>query len=231
MAKNKLGVIGVFIVCVLINAWLAWPAIGVFAPTYDEPVHLAAGYVCWKTGDYRMNGMHHPPFSEMWSALPLLFFKTTPLLPMGHPAWASQAWTPADQYGFADFFLYHNRVPVGSMIAAGRAMQWVLQCLLGALLVVVAWRLFGAMAAALVAVAWAFSPVFLAHGTQVTTDSAFAVFYFSFFAALAVAPKPWRGVLAGAALGLCFASKYFAIAALPSLAACVAWDIVVAQEK
>jgi hypothetical protein len=220
-----------FAACVAVNAWLALPSIRVFAPTYDEPVHLTAGYVYLKTGDDRLNGLHHPAFAEMWSALPLLFFKTPPLLPLGHPAWASQTWTPREQYGFSDVFLYHNRVSAQAMLAAGRAMQWVLQCFLGLLLMVTAWRLIGVRGAMLTTAAWAFSPVFLAHGTQVTTDSAFAVFYFAFFAALAIVPKPWRGVAAGVALGLCFASKYFAIALLPSLAVCALWDRLVEKKK
>jgi hypothetical protein len=222
--KNKFALSIAVAAGIGVNAWLAWPSIHVFAPSYDEPVHLTAGYVCLKTGDYRLNGLHHPPFAEMWSALPLLFFKTPPLLPLGHPAWIAQRWTPADQYGFSDVFLYHNRVPASDMIAAGRTMQWILQCGLGVLLVAVAANMMGFASALLVLLAWAFSPIFLAHGTQIATDNAFAFFYFAFFAALAAAPKRWQGVLSGVALGLGLASKFFAVAMLPSLAACVAWD-------
>jgi hypothetical protein len=217
--------------CFALNAWLARPAIRSLAPTYDEPVQLAAGYVYLKTGDYRLNGLHHPPLAEMVSAFPLLYLNPPPLVPVGHPAWVSQTWSPSQQYSFADTFLYHNRVSADAMMAAARTMQWFLQCVLGVILIWTAWRLSGAWASALVAFAWSCSPALLAHGTQVTTDLAFATFYFAFFAALATAPKPWRGVLAGVALGLCFASKYFALALLPSLAVCAAWDAWVEKKK
>ena len=107
---------------------------------------------------------------------------------------------------------------------AGRVMQWVLLCFLGLLLVVVANHIAGAPSACWVAFAWAFSPVFLAHGTLVTIDLSFAMFYFAFFAAFAFLQRPWRGICAGLALGFCLASKYFARwRFFPALVVCVAW--------
>ena len=75
-------------------------------------------------------GASHPPLAELWGALPLLFSKTPPLLPLGHSAWASQTWTPMDQYGFSDAFLYHNRVTADQLLAAGRidAMATAMPC-------------------------------------------------------------------------------------------------------
>jgi hypothetical protein len=48
--------------------------------TYDETVHLTAGYSYLITGDYRLNP-EHPPLSKMLAAIPLLFLK--PHLPVG----------------------------------------------------------------------------------------------------------------------------------------------------
>ena len=42
--------------------------------TFDEPVHLAAGYAALTKGDYRIEATH-PPFIRMWAALPLLFMR------------------------------------------------------------------------------------------------------------------------------------------------------------
>ena len=39
--------------------------------TYDEPLHLAAGYAALAQRDHRMDPSH-PPFVRMWAALPLL---------------------------------------------------------------------------------------------------------------------------------------------------------------
>src|SRR4051812_2052699 len=99
-------------------------AIRDFSPTYDEPVHLTAGYSYWKTGNYRLNGNDHPPFGEMWAAIPLLLLK--PVLPVQNPAWLRQSWNPVDQYSFSDTFLYHNRISADTLMTAGRRMQLVL---------------------------------------------------------------------------------------------------------
>lgn len=40
------------------------------SPTYDEPVHLAAGLSYWRSGDFRMNP-EHPPGLELLAALPV----------------------------------------------------------------------------------------------------------------------------------------------------------------
>src|SRR6266498_5706938 len=89
-----------FVFCAFLigaHVYLGLGSIRQFAPTYDEPVHLTAGYVYWKTGDYRFNGYHHPPLAEMWAAFPLLFLN--PTLPVQRPEWINQEWRAKDQYG------------------------------------------------------------------------------------------------------------------------------------
>ena len=41
------------------------------SPTFDEPLHLLAGYSYLKWGDYRVNP-EHPPLAKILGALPLL---------------------------------------------------------------------------------------------------------------------------------------------------------------
>jgi len=102
------------------HIFLAKGPIDLYSPTYDEPLHLTAGYVYLETHDYRINGHHHPPFGEMWAALPLLFMK--PILPKQHEAWLEQKWNAFSQYQFVDTFLYKNRVLAECMMSAGRWM-------------------------------------------------------------------------------------------------------------
>ena len=40
--------------------------------TFDEALHLTAGFSYWKTGDFRLN-REHPPLSKLLTAFPLLF--------------------------------------------------------------------------------------------------------------------------------------------------------------
>jgi hypothetical protein len=201
-----------------------------YSPTYDEPVHLTAGYVYWKTGNYVYNGLHHPPLGEMWAAVPLLFMN--PILPVQDPTWIRQTWAPVDQYRFADRFLYHNRIPADRLMAAGRWMQLLLSCVLGILIGWVAWKKGGIVPSVTALALWASSPTFLANGTVVSTDLAFAVSFFAFFVFLEEAPYRLRAaIMAGVALGFCIASKYFSLALLPSLVMIGLWERVVAKKR
>ncbi|MCB4757733.1 MAG: glycosyltransferase family 39 protein, partial [Elusimicrobia bacterium] len=182
------------------------------------------GYVYLKTGDFRYNGYHHPAFAEMWASFPLLFLK--PAIPYQHSAWLKQTWSPVEQYQFADTFLFHNRVPFDRMMAYGRWGQLILSVLLGISLFFFGQKLAGTSGGLFSMGFWAFSPTFLAHGTLVTTDLAFGVFFFLFFASLLFWNSCKGNILSGIALGLCFASKYFSLSLLPILGALMVWKLV-----
>ncbi len=214
--KKALALIGLIVAFGCVHFYLGMDAIEQSSPTYDEPVHLTAGVVYWKTGQYLYNGLHHPPFGEMWAAIPTVLAR--PILPVQHPAWLAGRWVPLDQYRFADAFLYHNRVPAERMMNAARCMQLLLSCLLGAAVIVAAFRLGWFAAAVFAGLFWAFSPAFLANGTVVSTDLSFAAFFFGFFSCLDYSPSKKAAVAAGVCGGLMFASKYFALAAPFALA-------------
>lgn len=208
-----------------IHVFLGWGPIKGFSPTYDEAVHLTAGYVYWKTADFRYNSLDHTPLGEMWSAIPLLFLN--PILPVQHPSWIAQRWTTREQFGFADEFIYQNRVPAERMLLWGRGMQLALSCFLGMAIVMTAFFLGGIGPAAFAAILWSFSPMFLTAGTLVTTDLAFALFFFGFFASLLHCKGRWGKVLAGICLGFCFGSKYFSLALLPIFLVVGLWDKII----
>ncbi|MBN1823657.1 MAG: glycosyltransferase family 39 protein [Endomicrobiales bacterium] len=201
-------------------------AAGRLSPTYDEHIHLASGYTYLKLNDYRLNTSDHPPFSEMWAALPLLFMG--PSVPVHHPYWEKAR---KHQYAFSDIFVYHNRVDPEKMLKAGRAMTLLLSLALGFLVFKWAKDLFGTRSGFLALALWCFMPVFLANGMLVTTDTAMTLFYFStvYFLWLWTKSAKRKGsgyrrdaVLLGASLGLLFASKYSALAMLPVAAAILA---------
>ncbi len=89
---------------VLIASFLGRALIRASSPTYDEPVHLSAGYTDLVLGRYRLNAMDHPPLGEMWAALPLLRAPARPLLVA--PRLAGRAGLSLRRR----LFLYHNRV-------------------------------------------------------------------------------------------------------------------------
>ena len=59
---------------VAIVALLAWfwsrgeRFLAVNGPTFDEPVHLAAGYSYWTTGSFRLNREDPPLLKLLWAA-------------------------------------------------------------------------------------------------------------------------------------------------------------------
>ncbi len=184
-------------------------------PTYDEPVHLASGYSGLVRGR-PLNWRNHPPLAEMWAALPLLALRPA-LLETG------REWHDGI-YGYADAFLYQNRVAPERLLDSARF--W---CLLSwsALLLpaVAAWAyaLGGAPAAWVGALLLAACPAWFTNAALVTTDAAPAAFYFLAFFFLS---RPGRGLglwaVAGAAAGLACASKFNMIAAPAFMAAALA---------
>ena len=82
--------------------------------TYDEPIHIAAGYVYLHTGSYRMEPSH-PPLVRLWSALPLLFQN------LNYPEFP-QMENFKTHRKFSDAFLNHNLVPTDIILTAARAM-------------------------------------------------------------------------------------------------------------
>src|ERR1035437_3747426 len=104
--------------------------------TWDEAVHLAAGYSYWKTGDFRMN-RDHPPLGKYINALPLLILN--PALPLDHPSWREE-----NPSVFGSQFLYHNRIPADTLLFAGRSITILLTLCLGLALALWTRRRFGA---------------------------------------------------------------------------------------
>ena len=102
-------------------------------------------------------------------------------------------------------------------------MILLLSIFFGLFLTWVGFRELGALGGLWMAGAWSMSPLFLAHATLVTTDLAFTFFFFSFFYLLTLPQGRARDLAAGVSLGLCFGSKYFAIAIIPILLAVGAW--------
>lgn len=168
-------------------------------PTFDEPVHLAAGYTALKQSARLLNGMDHPPLAEAWAALPLLALN--PQTFFGHPLWTGRR-----LYNYADHFLYKNSVDAGRMLETARffsLLTW------GAVLafVVTAWG--GPWAGLLLALC----PPLFSNAALVTTDAApAALFILSFWL---ISRERWAW--AGAAIGAAMASK-FSMVALPVLA-------------
>lgn len=183
-----------------------------YAPTFDEPVHLASGYTDLVSGRYHLNSLNHPPLAEMWAGLALL-----PLKPSAF--FQHSDFYAGRVYNFADYFLYKNKFPAEMMLDRARLwclVTWSVALALG----IAAWafRLGGIVAAAGSLALLAFCPALISNSALVTTDAASTVFFFSTFWLLSFRPRSRKSwALAGAAMGLAMASK-FNMAVLPVFA-------------
>ena len=182
--------------------------------TWDEGIHLAAGYSYLKTGDFRLN-REHPPLFKLLCALPLLALD--PRLPLEDASWKED-----DQVVFGEIFLYKNRVPAERMLFAARSVTIALTLALGLVLALWTRRRFGAAAGVAALCLYAFDPNLIAHGRYVTGDVAATAFIFLSAITWAefLETKRWRDLaIAGAVLGLALVSKFSAVFLLPVLAA------------
>jgi hypothetical protein len=195
---------GLVAAAVTLQAALAIHAMRGNSATFDEGAHLPAGYTHLALGDHRLNP-EQPPLVKLLAAAPLVALR--PELRT-----ADVAWTEARQWEFGRRFLYRWN-DADRLLFLGRLPVVLLASCLVVAVFLAAERRFGTGAALAAAGLAALNPEVLAHGALVTTDLAFALFYF--LAALAVErllerPTAARAVVAGLATGAAFATKFSA---------------------
>jgi hypothetical protein len=137
--------------------------------TFDEYVHVTAGYAYWKLNDYRLN-----PEAGNWpqrlEALPAVLSGAS-FPPVDQPAWAaSDMWTLSDQM----FFQYND---AESLLRPARMVVTVVASLLGLLVFLWARKLFGVAGAYVSLLLFVFDPAMLAHGGLATSDLVAAAFF------------------------------------------------------
>ena len=180
--------------------------------TWDEGIHISAGYSYLTLGDYSWN-TEHPPLVKLICALPLTW--------MGLKAERYTAEGQLkDQIRYGKDFLYENRRHADTILFAARAPNIALTLMF---VVAVGWwtrRRWGAMAGLIAAALCAFDPNLIAHGRYVTTDYPLTVFFF--FACVLWSEYLEDGTrrrlwTAAAAIAVAMAVKFSAILLIPPL--------------
>jgi hypothetical protein len=185
--------------------------------TYDEAVHLTAGYATLSESDYRIDPTH-PPLARMWSALPLLLLDVR--LDKEIPEWKRGDW-----WEISHAFVFAQN-DADTLLFSSRFMIALLGCALGVLLFAWARILFNSHTAFLVLGMYAFEPTLFSHARYVTTDmgltvSAFtAVFSTWLLFRLRSWPRAAFFLLAWACLPL---SKFSGVLFLPVLGCAFVW--------
>jgi hypothetical protein len=180
--------------------------------TWDEGIHISAGYSYLKFGDFSWN-VEHPPLAKMAAGLPLMF--------LGLKAERTGAdGKRKDQVAYGVDFLYKNRLQAVTLLLAARTPNILLTLAFGLAIAVWTRRRYGPVAGIAAAALCAFDPNLIAHGRYVTTD--FPVTAFFFFACVLwveyLEVATWRRLLAAAvAIALALVTKFSAILMIPSL--------------
>ncbi len=176
--------------------------------TWDEAMHIKAGFEYWTTADFR-NNPQHPPLIKLIAAFPLLWMNVERVTPA----------EPREIEGGRQF-LFENRTPADRILLAARMGPLIFS--LGLTLAVAWWtrRRFGAIAGLLALLLLAFDPNLLAHGRYVTNDVPMALLYFlscALWIDFVERGSRARLAAAGLVLGLTLATKFSAVLLLPLL--------------
>jgi hypothetical protein len=213
----------VVVAAVALQAGLSIDAMRGSSATFDEGAHLPAGYSYLALGDHRLNP-EQPPLVKLLAAAALVPLR--PELRTDDVAWrTARQWELGRRFLYrwndADRLLFRGRLPVVAL-ASGLVVAVFLA----------ARARFGPAAGAAAALLAALSPDVLAHGSLVTTDLAFALFFFLAVVAwerLLRHASPARLLAAGLAAGAAFATKFSAPVLLPVLAI-LAMRVVLGRE-
>lgn len=156
--------IGLVVVLLAVHCCLAVSSIRSKSATYDEIIHVTAGYAYWVDGDFRFQP-ENGNLPQRLAALPLLW------MDLSFPRVSGDVW----HTGHAFFFKSGN--DPDAMLFAGRVMIVLLSLALGG--VVYAWsaRVFGRIGGLISLVLYTFSPTMLAHGRLTTSDMAATLFF------------------------------------------------------
>ncbi len=144
--------------------------------TWDEPIHLTAGYAALTRADFRVDPSH-PPLLRMWAALPVVALR--PSIDVDTDAIdgvAPETWLGA-AYAFAHRFMYVEN-DADRMLGAARIMIVLLGVALGVLVFAWARAWLGVVPAAVALLLFAIEPNLLAHSALVTTDLGVTLFVF-----------------------------------------------------
>lgn len=141
---------------------LGGSAVRSLSATFDEPMHVAAGYTYWLRGDMRLDP-NNPPLAKMLLTSPLLAFAVA-------VPWETQEWRGGYHYAFGERLLYWSGNDADAMLAAARGVN----LLLSATLLLILWHWsagkWGATAGLATAAVYAASPTVLAHASLATND-------------------------------------------------------------
>jgi 4-amino-4-deoxy-L-arabinose transferase-like glycosyltransferase len=186
--------------------------------TFDEPVHLYAGYSYWLRSDFGINP-EHPPLVKLVASLPLLLDRPE------YPEPPNTVFKVAAAIGGAEL----TSEPGGdAALASARVAVSAFAFALGLLVFLATREMFGNGAALLALLLFVFDPLILGHAPLLGIDMGAACCIFgSIFALYRYMRQPSLMRLGACcvATGLAFASKHSAILIFPIFAMLCVFEV------
>jgi 4-amino-4-deoxy-L-arabinose transferase-like glycosyltransferase len=192
------------------------------SPTYDEAVHLAAGYSYLATRDFRLDS-EHPPLIKSLQALTLFLIYRLHF----------NIETQQGDYLVGQNFLYRSAVSADRLLGLSRLVNLFLGALLLALVGWWAHRLWGRRSAILAMALACLEPNLIAHSSLVTTDIGVTLFMFLTVYLLweyLIKPRWWLLAVTGFSAGLALVSKFSALLLVPIVGLIVALSLLIAHQ-
>ncbi|MCS7184994.1 MAG: glycosyltransferase family 39 protein [bacterium] len=173
--------------------------------TFDESVHITAGAFILKKGIYNFNIDAHPPLSEIFQALPLLF---------KNPTFPTEK---VDKYSYADVFMYDNLLSHEFILNSARFMNIIVAFICSIFVFIFSFKLTKDIKSTIIAtLLFLFNPNIIAHATVATTDMMLTLTSFTLFGFLCfIKDKTLSYAIAGLLLSFVLSSKYPAIIFFP----------------
>lgn len=185
--------------------------------TWDEPMHLTAGYMALAHGDYRIDPAH-PPFLRMWAALPLLALPRPAVDASAIDRVPASQWLD-QEYEFARRFMYVDN-DADRLLHAGRFMVVLLGVALGILLFCWTCEWLGFVPAVLALAFYTLEPNIAAHASLITTDLGVTCFIFGAVYFL------WRTCRRMSAWNVTGLATFAALACVTKFSGLILWPIV-----
>ncbi len=162
---------GLIVVALLtLIAVLLFASVRQESQTFDEGMHIYAGFEYWKHADFGRNP-EHPPLAKLVAAIPLLSMGLKEQPPIPIPFFKAQDLVNSAQ------FLY--TADADAILLRARLMIAIFSLVLAGLVFLAAREMFDTLTALFALGIFAFEPVLLANGALVTTDMPLACFFFA----------------------------------------------------
>jgi tetratricopeptide (TPR) repeat protein len=179
--------------------------------TFDESIHLFAGFEYWKHADFGHNP-EHPPLVKLVATLPLLPMHLTEPPPVPIPFFKAVDTTAGGR------LLYDNNAD--AILMRGRMMAMLFTLALGVIVFFAGREMFGPLAGLLALLLFVFEPVVLSNGALVTTDMGLSCMFFATvysFYRYTKLRSPFRLVVTAILFALTLATKQSGALILPTI--------------